>query len=43
MVAERAVNTPAAAQVFLKVLRALMQFCVSVGLCNDDPTIGVQT
>ena len=42
MVAERAATTPAAAQVFLKVLRALMQFCVSVGLCNDDPTIGVK-
>jgi hypothetical protein len=34
--------TPAAAQVFLKVLRRMMQYCVSVGLLEQDPTQGVK-
>ena len=35
--------TPAAAQTFLKVLRALLQHCVNVGMRPDDPTAGVKS
>jgi site-specific recombinase XerD len=38
---ERA-ETPAAAQVFLKVLRRLMQYCISIDLLENDPTHGVK-
>jgi integrase len=40
-VGERA-ETPAAAQVFLKALRRMMQYCVSIGLIETDPTQGVK-
>jgi integrase len=42
MVAGKAVATPAAAQVFLKVIRGLMQFCQTADMRDDDPTIGVK-
>jgi integrase len=42
MIAAKAAMTPAAAQVLLKVIRALMQFCQSVDMRDDDPTIGVK-
>ena len=42
LVAEKAARTPAAAQVFLKIIRGLMQFCQEIGLRDDDPTLGVK-
>lgn len=42
MVAARAA-TPAAARNFLKVVRALMQYCQSVGMREDDPTWSVKS
>jgi integrase len=39
---ERRAETPAAAQVFLKVLRRMMQYCVLIGLIEQDPTQGVK-
>lgn len=38
---ERA-GTPSAAQVFLKVLRRMMRYCVSIGLIAADPTTSVK-
>ena len=38
---ERA-DTPAAAQVFLKVLRRMMRYCASIGLIETDPTATVK-
>lgn len=42
MVAAKAAKTPAAAQGFLKTIRALTQFCQSIGLIDDDPAAGVK-
>jgi integrase len=42
MIAAKAATTPAAAQVLLKVIRALMQFCQSVDMRDDNPAIGVK-
>lgn len=39
---ERA-GTPAAAQVFLKVLRRYLRYCASIGLIDHDPAAGVKT
>jgi integrase len=38
---ERA-DTPFTAQVFLKVMRRMMQYCVSIDLVETDPTVGVK-
>jgi integrase len=38
---ERA-DTPAAAAVFLKVLRRMMAYCIEIGLLDNDPTQGVK-
>jgi integrase len=38
---ERA-DAPAAAQVFVKVVRRMMQYCVSIDLIETDPTAGVK-
>lgn len=35
--------TPAAAQVFLKVLRSLLRHAVEIGMCQTNPAIGVGT
>ena len=43
MVAAKAANTPAAAQGFLKTIRALTQFCQTIGMINDDPASGVKS
>jgi integrase len=40
-VEERA-ETPDAAAVFLKVLRRMLRYCITVGLLKTDPTIGVK-
>jgi integrase len=42
ILAKKASSTPAAAQVFLKVIRGLMQHCQSIGLRDDDPTFGIK-
>jgi integrase len=42
MVAAKAAKTPAAAQGFLKTLRALTLFCRSIGMIENDPTAGVK-
>src|SRR5262249_26278506 len=33
---------PHAARTWLKTLRGLMQFCVEIGLINEDPTAGIK-
>jgi site-specific recombinase XerD len=40
-VAEKA-DTPAMAKIFLRALRRMMQYCISLGLIEIDPTTGVQ-
>jgi len=42
MVAAKAAKTPAAAQSFLKVIHALILYCQSIGMCDDDPTAGIK-
>lgn len=41
-VAARA-QTPAAARNFLHIIRALMQYCQSIGMVDGDPTAGVKS
>jgi integrase len=42
MVAAKAARTPAAAQGFLKTIRALTQYCQSIGMIEADPAAGVK-
>jgi integrase len=42
MVSEKAALTPAAAQGFLKAIRALTHFCQSIGMIDHDPAAGVK-
>jgi integrase len=42
MVAAKAAEAPAAARNFLHIIRALMQHCQSIGMIDDDPTIGIK-
>src|SRR5207248_8535405 len=43
MVAAKAAKTPAAAQGFLKTIRALTQFCLGIGMIDFDPAAAVKS
>src|SRR5207302_10655570 len=43
MVAGKAAKTPAAAQGFLKTIRALTQFCLGIGMIDFDPAAAVKS
>jgi integrase len=43
MVAAKAAKTPAAAQGFLKTIRALTRFCQGIGIIDDDPAAEVKS
>jgi integrase len=42
VISDKATSTPAAAQVLLKVIRGLLQFCVDIDLRQSNPAVGIR-